>query len=38
MKNWIKGIATGVLALGLAACNTTAEPKTDPETGKKVRT
>ncbi|WP_203248192.1 DUF6612 family protein [Sporosarcina beigongshangi] len=36
MKNWIKGMAVGVLALGLAACNTPAEPKTDAETGKKV--
>ncbi|CAM3222552.1 DUF6612 domain-containing protein [Filibacter tadaridae] len=36
MKNWIKGIAAGVLVLGLSACNTTAEPKKDPETGKKV--
>ncbi|MEK5036815.1 DUF6612 family protein [Sporosarcina sp. FSL K6-3457] len=36
MKNWIKGMAVGVLALGLAACNAPAEPKTDTETGKKV--
>lgn len=36
MKNWMKGIATGILVLGLGACNTTAEPKTDPDTGKKV--
>ncbi len=36
MKNWIKGMAAGVLALGLAACNAPAEPKTDTETGKKV--
>lgn len=35
MKNWIKGMAVGVLALGLAACNAPAEPKTDTETGKK---
>ena len=35
MKKWIKGIATGVLILGLGACSTTAEPKTDQETGKK---
>jgi hypothetical protein len=34
MKNWMKGLAVGVLALGLAACNDTAEPKKDPETGK----
>lgn len=31
MKNWIKGMAAGVLALGLAACSTPAEPKTDTE-------
>jgi hypothetical protein len=36
MKNWMKGIATGILVLGLGACSTTAETKTDPETGKKV--
>ncbi|KAA0948482.1 hypothetical protein FQ087_15845 [Sporosarcina sp. ANT_H38] len=36
MKNWMKGIATGILVLGLGACNTTAETKTDPDTGKKV--
>jgi hypothetical protein len=36
MKNWIKGIAAGVFALGLAACNAPAEPKTDTETGKQV--
>lgn len=36
MKNWIKGMAAGVLALGLAACNAPAEPKTDTETGKKA--
>ncbi|MEK5068231.1 DUF6612 family protein [Sporosarcina sp. FSL K6-1508] len=36
MKNWMKGIATGILVLGLGACGTTAEPKTDPDTGKKV--
>ncbi len=36
MKNWMKGIAVGILVLGLAACNAKAEPKTDPETGKKV--
>jgi len=35
MKKWVKGIATGILILGLGACSTTAEPKTDPETGKK---
>ena len=34
MKNWMKGLAVGVLALGLSACNDTAEPKKDPETGK----
>ena len=32
----MKGIATGILVLGLGACSTTAEPKTDPDTGKKV--
>lgn len=36
MKNWIKGIGVGVLALGLAACGSAAEPKTDPDTGKQV--
>ncbi|WP_342514201.1 DUF6612 family protein [Sporosarcina sp. FSL K6-1522] len=36
MKNWMKGLAAGVLVLGLAACGETAEPKTDPETGKKA--
>lgn len=36
MKNWMKGIATGILVLGLGACSTTAETKTDPDTGKKV--
>ena len=36
MKNWLKGVAAGVLALGLAACNAPAEPKTDTETGKQV--
>ncbi|NYF25890.1 DUF6612 family protein [Sporosarcina sp. JAI121] len=35
MKNWIKGLAAGVLVLGLGACGNTAEPKTDSETGKK---
>lgn len=34
MKKWIKGFGIGILALGLAACNDTAEPKEDPETGK----
>lgn len=34
MKNWMKGIAIGILAFGLAACNETAAPKEDPETGK----
>lgn len=36
MKSWIKGMAAGVLVLGLAACNAPAEPKTDTETGKKA--
>jgi len=36
MNNWMKGIATGILVLGLGACSTTAEPKMDPDTGKKV--
>lgn len=36
MKNWITGMAAGVLVLGLAACSAPAEPKTDTETGKKV--
>ena len=36
MKNWIKGLAAGILVLGLSACSTTAETKTDPDTGKKV--
>ncbi|MBO0588257.1 DUF6612 family protein [Sporosarcina sp. E16_8] len=36
MKNWMKGIATGILVLGLGACSTAAETKTDPDTGKKV--
>lgn len=33
MKNWLKGIAVGVLALGLAACGGSADekPGTDPE-------
>ncbi len=35
MKNWIKGIAAGILVLGLSACSMTAETKTDPDTGKK---
>lgn len=35
MKNWVKVIATGILIMGLGACSTTAEPKTDSETGKK---
>lgn len=37
MKNWMKGIATAILVLGLGACSTTAETKTDQETGKKVK-
>ena len=36
MNNWMKGIAAGILVLGLGACSKTAEPKTDPDTGKKV--
>lgn len=36
MKKWIKGLGVGVLALGLAACGSAAEPKTDADTGKKV--
>lgn len=36
MNNWMKGIAAGILVLGLGACGKTAEPKTDPDTGKKV--
>ncbi|MFJ7935050.1 DUF6612 family protein [Sporosarcina sp. NPDC096371] len=36
MKNWFKGIAVGILALGLVACSAPAEPAKDPETGKKV--
>lgn len=36
MKNWKKGVAAGILVLGLAACNAPAELKTDPETGEKV--
>lgn len=36
MINWLKGLGIGVLAVGLAACGSAAEPKTDPETGKKV--
>ncbi|GEN84859.1 hypothetical protein SLU01_31710 [Sporosarcina luteola] len=36
MKKWIKGLGVGVLALGLAACGSPAEPKTDADTGKKV--
>ena len=36
MKNWMKGLATGILVLGLGACSTTAETKTDLDTGKKV--
>ena len=35
MKNWIKGIATGVLVLGLAACGSTAEVKPGTDTSKK---
>lgn len=36
MKKWMKGLGVGLLALGLAACGSAAEPKTDPETGEKV--
>lgn len=36
MNKWLKGMAAGVLALGLAACGSTAEPKTDSETGEKA--
>ncbi|WHT49064.1 hypothetical protein QNH10_05155 [Sporosarcina thermotolerans] len=36
MNKWIKGLGVGLLALGLAACGSAAEPKTDPDTGKKV--
>ncbi|MBE1555104.1 DUF6612 family protein [Sporosarcina limicola] len=35
MKNWIKGLAAGILVLGLGACST-AQPKTDSATGKQV--
>ena len=34
MRNWMKGIAISIFALGLAACNETAEPKADADTGK----
>ena len=37
MKKWIKGLGVGVLALGLAACGSAAEPKEDAETGQKGR-
>lgn len=36
MKKWLQGIGIGALALGLAACGSAAEPKTDPDTGEKV--
>lgn len=36
MKKWLKGLGVGVLALGLAACGSAAEPKKDAETGEKV--
>lgn len=36
MKKWLKGLGVGVLALGLAACGSAAEPKKDAETGKEV--
>lgn len=36
MKKWFKGLGVGVLALGLAACGSAAEPKKDAETGEKV--
>lgn len=35
MKNWIKGIATGILVLGLAACGSTADVKPGTDTSKK---
>ncbi|MCG7343125.1 hypothetical protein MHZ92_03205 [Sporosarcina sp. ACRSL] len=36
MKKWLKGLGVGVLALGLAACGSEAEPKKDEATGEKV--
>ncbi len=36
MKNWMKGLAGGIMVFGLAACSEPAELKTDTETGKKV--
>ncbi|MFS0690747.1 DUF6612 family protein [Sporosarcina sp. 179-K 8C2 HS] len=36
MKKWLKGLGVGVLALGLAACGSAAEPKKDAETGEEV--
>ncbi|MCM3638374.1 hypothetical protein M3152_11755 [Sporosarcina luteola] len=36
MKKWLKGLGVGVLALGLAACGSAAEPKKDAGTGEKV--
>lgn len=36
MKKWLQGLGIGVLALGLAACGSAAEPKKDAETGKEV--
>lgn len=36
MKKWLQGIGIGALALGLAACGSAAEPKTDSATGEKV--
>lgn len=35
LKSWIKGIAAGIIVLGLSACSMTAETKTDSDTGKK---
>ena len=36
MKNWIKGYCSRYSCPRTWACSTPAEPKTDPETGKKV--
>lgn len=36
MKNWMKGLAMGMIVFSLAACSEPAEPKTDAETGEKV--
>lgn len=35
MRRWLTVLIVGVLVLGLSACNSTATPKTDPETGEK---